>query len=149
MSKAQQEQAMTSLFIDKWEQASRKLAELAEALPAEKFESPPMTGIRTPGQVLRHVAFWNQYVADSLRGKEPDDTSNELPLAGYSTKVSVLEALRQGSQDVAAMLRQKQNSLDLKTAELVVTFIEHTSEHYGQLVVYARLLGMVPPASRT
>jgi uncharacterized damage-inducible protein DinB len=33
-------------------------------------------------------------------------------------------------------------------AEMLVTFIEHNSEHYGQLVVYARLNGIVPPASR-
>jgi hypothetical protein len=33
-------------------------------------------------------------------------------------------------------------------ADTLVTFIEHAGEHYGQLVVYARLLGIVPPASR-
>jgi uncharacterized damage-inducible protein DinB len=38
--------------------------------------------------------------------------------------------------------------MDLKTIEMLATFIEHTTEHYGQLVVYARLNGIVPPASR-
>jgi hypothetical protein len=36
-----------------------------------------------------------------------------------------------------------------KITELVATFLEHTSEHYGQLAVYARMKAIVPPASRT
>ena len=38
--------------------------------------------------------------------------------------------------------------LSPEAAELLVSFIEHNCEHYGQLVVYARLSGIVPPASR-
>jgi hypothetical protein len=36
----------------------------------------------------------------------------------------------------------------VKLAGLYVTFTEHSGEHYGQLVVYYRLSGLVPPASR-
>jgi uncharacterized damage-inducible protein DinB len=149
MAIAQQEKALTTILIGRWEQASRKISELAEVLPADKFESRPVAGTRTFGEVLRHVAFWNQYVADSLRGKEADDTTNELPFASYPTKASVLEALKRGSEDAASALRERQALLDLKAAELVMTFIEHTSEHYGQMVVHVRLMGIVPPASRT
>ena len=149
MAKAQQQDELTTLLAGRWEQASRKVTELADEFPANQFESRPLAGIRTFGEVLRHIAFWNQYVADSLRGKETNDTTNELPLAGYSTKSSILEELRRGLADVAAALREHEAALDLKAAELVMTFIEHTSEHYGQLVVYGRLKGIVPPASRT
>ncbi len=107
-----------------------------------------MSGVRPYGAVLRHVAFWNRYVADSLRGKKVDDTSNELPLAEYSTKASALEALKQSSEAVGSALRDQKTPLDPKAVELIVTFIEHTSEHYGQLVVYSRLMGIVPVASR-
>jgi uncharacterized damage-inducible protein DinB len=149
MVTAQQEKALTTVLVERWEQASKKVTELAEVFPAAEFESRLLAGVRTFGEVLRHVAFWNQYVADSLRGKEADDTTNELPLAVYSTKASILEVLRRGSEDVAAAMRQRQPWLDMKTTELVMTFVEHTSEHYGQLVIYARLKGIVPPASRT
>jgi uncharacterized damage-inducible protein DinB len=64
-------------------------------------------------------------------------------------KAAVLEALKQSSEDVVRALRDRNGPVDSKAAELLVTFIEHTSEHYGQLVVYARLKGIVPPASRT
>jgi uncharacterized damage-inducible protein DinB len=145
---AQQEGALTALLLPRWEEVSRKIEQLAVEIPGEKFEWRPTANVRTCGEILRHVAFWNQYVADSLRGKEANDTSNELPVSEYSTKASVLEALKRTSEDAAAALRERQTSMDPKTAELIAAFLEHTSEHYGQLVVYARLLDIVPPASR-
>jgi uncharacterized damage-inducible protein DinB len=123
--------------------------ELAEAFPAKEIESRPLAAARTFGEVLRHIAFWNLYVADSLRSKAANDTANELPLVDYPTKAKILDELKKSSEDVAAALRERHGFPDLKTAELIVTFVEHTSEHYGQLVVYARLIGIVPPTSRS
>jgi uncharacterized damage-inducible protein DinB len=148
MAAKAQEESLVKLLAERWEQISRKLAELAQEVPAENFESSPVAGARTVGQVLRHVAFWNQYVADSLRGKSADGTANELPLAEYPKRAKILEVLRRSAEDVAQALRSSQSASNLKTAELVAPFIEHTAEHYGQLVVYCRLMGIVPPASR-
>jgi uncharacterized damage-inducible protein DinB len=147
-AKTQKEDALTTLLVERWEQVSRKVAELAEEFPEAKFESQPVAGLRTCGEVVRHVAFWNRFVADSLRGMKADDTANELPLADFPTKASVLEEQRRSSRDVAEALGDCQATLDPKTVGLVITFVEHTSEHYGQLVVYSRLMGIVPPASR-
>jgi len=44
-------------------------------------------------------------------------------------------------------LKQIPSGLSSEQSEMLVSFIEHNSEHYGQLVVYARLNGIVPPAS--
>lgn len=147
-TKAKQGNALTTLLADRWEQVSRKIESLAEVLPEAAIERAPVNGTRTYGAVLRHVAFWNQYVADCLNGKPADDTSNELPLAEYSTKASALAALQRSSKAVGVALRKQETPLDPKTVELIVTFIEHTSEHYGQLVIYSRLLGIVPVTSR-
>jgi uncharacterized damage-inducible protein DinB len=59
----------------------------------------------------------------------------------------VLDALKRTAADATKALRQ--HGIDRPMAETAMSFIEHTSEHYGQLVVYARLHGVVPPASRT
>jgi DinB family protein len=147
-AKAKQGNALTTLLADRWEQVSRKIESLAEILPEDGIEKAPANGIRTYGAVLRHVAFWNQYVADSLNGNRTDDTSNELPLAQYSSKASALAALQRSSAAVGVALGGRKTSLDPKTTELIVTFLEHTSEHYGQLVVYSRLMGIVPVTSR-
>jgi uncharacterized damage-inducible protein DinB len=147
-TKAKQGNALTTLLADRWEQVSRKIECLAEVLPEAAIEHAPVNGTRSYGAVLRHVAFWNQYVADCLHGKKADDTSNELPLAEYSTKASALAALQRSSKAVGVALRTQETPVDPKTVELIVTFIEHTSEHYGQLVIYSRLLGIVPVTSR-
>lgn len=147
-ARAQQEQLAASLLADRWEHVSRKIAALAEEVPEGEFESTHVPGARTVGEVLRHVAFWNQYVADSLRGKSANDTGNELPSAEYATKASVLKVLLQSADDVAIALRDPERAPNLNTAELVMPFVEHTAEHYGQLVAYCRLMGVVPLASR-
>ena len=147
-AKAEQANTLTTLLADRWEQVSRKIESLADILPEDGIERAPVDGIRTYGAVLRHVAFWNQYVADCLNGKAADDTSNELPLAQYATKASALAALKRSSAAVGVAIRGRKTSLDPKTTELIVTFLEHTSEHYGQLVVYCRWMGIVPVTSR-
>jgi hypothetical protein len=145
---AEQENALTTLLADSWEQVSGKIESLADVLPEEEIEHAPVNGIRTYGAVLRHVAFWNQCVTDCLNGKTADDSSNELPLVQYSTKTSALAALQRSSEAVGVALRGRKTSPEPKTTELIVTFLEHTSEHYGQLVVHSRLMGIVPVTSR-
>ena len=147
-AKVEPANVLTTLLADRWERVSQKIESLAEILPEDGIEKAPVNGIRTYGSVLRHVAFWNQYVADSLNGKRTDDTSNELPLTQYSSRASAVAALQRSSAEVGAALRDRKTSLDPKTTELIITFLEHTSEHYGQLVVYSRLMGIVPVASR-
>jgi len=147
-AKAAQQTTVSTILIGRWEQAARKLATLAEAFPPDKLESTPVKGTRTVGDVLRHVAFWNRYVADSASGRKADDSANELPKAEYSTKAQVLKALQQSAANATAALRTHPGELPPATAEMVMSFIEHTSEHYGQLVAYARNQGIVPPASR-
>jgi uncharacterized damage-inducible protein DinB len=147
-TKTAQESTISTKLLSRWEQTGQKLASLAEAIPDASYEFRPAAGLRTVGDVLRHVAFWNQYVAGTLRGGHPDDAANELPKGEYSTKARIVDALRASTADAAAAIADRNSGLDPQSAETVVSFIEHTSEHYGQLVVYARLEGIVPPSSR-
>ncbi len=148
MTPKQTPNQLATMLIGRWEQAGAKLAALAEAIPEDKYETAPVDSVRSVGDVLRHVAFWNGYVADSARGKKADDSANELAKAEYSTKPQVLTALRRSTADAAAALREASAGFSPQTAEMIVTFLEHGSEHYGQLVVYARWNGIVPPVSR-
>lgn len=94
------------------------------------------------------MAFWNCYIADLALGKKGDGTANELPKDRFSTKAQVVDALKKSAARTLEALKKTPSGLSLQTTETVVTFIEHNSEHYGQLAVYARLNGIVPPASR-
>src|SRR5262245_4839055 len=100
-AKAQQEPALTDLLADRWEQGAKKMEDLAKALPEGKLEWHPAEGARSYGDVLRHVAFWNQYAADCLNGTPGDDSANELPRREYETKAKIVEALARSSRDVA------------------------------------------------
>lgn len=147
-TKAAQKETVSVKLIARWEQVSEKLAALADEMPANKFHYKPTESVRTFEEVLRHVAFWNYYVADSARGKTPSDTANELSKEEFPTRAAVIKALRRSAADALMALKERPADLAPELAEMVVTFIEHNSEHYGQLAVYARLNGIVPPASR-
>jgi uncharacterized damage-inducible protein DinB len=147
-TKAVQDGTISAKLIERWQQVCRKLTALAEEVPEDRFDYRPVDGVRTFADVLRHVAFWNQYVADSARGRKGDNTANELQKEGFSTKTRIVEALKQSAGDAADALSEYTSGLSPEMAEMVVTFIEHNCEHCGQLVVYARLNQIVPPASR-
>lgn len=147
-TKAVQEGTVSAKLIGRWEQVGQKLSALAEEVPANEFDFRPVDGVRTAAEVLRHVAFWNQYVADSASGRKADDTVNELPKDKYPTKRRIVDALKQSVADAADALKANSAGMSPELAEMVVTFIEHNCEHYGQLVVYARLNQIIPPASR-
>lgn len=140
---------MTSEAIGaRWSEIGDKTVQLAQAVPDGAYDFTPVPGVRSFAGQLRHVAFWNIYVRDTLRGGEPDGAANELPRDAYPGKSDVVGALCASFDDVRAELDARDGELDESALGTLVSFIEHAGEHYGQLVVYARLRGIVPPASR-
>jgi hypothetical protein len=147
-SAEQKQETMVTFLAGRWEQVCRKFEELAQEFSEEDYGWRPQADMRSCGEVVRHVAFWNRYVCDCLRGRQSDTSQNELPAGEFPTKKKMTEALRQIDESVSAALRERGNDRDVEAAELVTPFLEHTSEHYGQLTSYARLRGITPPASR-
>ena len=148
VTKAVQQVTVSSKLIDRWEQVCQKLVALAEEVPEIKFEYRPVADVRTFADVLRHVAFWNRYVADSARGRKGDGNANEIPRDRYSTKTRIVDALKRSAAEASDALKGNASGLSPEIGEMVVTFIEHNCEHYGQLVVYTRLNRIITPASR-
>ena len=138
----------TDVLVTRWSEIGEKIVKLAEAFPEGRYDARPVPEVRSFADQLRHVAFWNRYVQKTLRREEADGEANELPRATYPTKAKIVKVLRSSFDDVArefGSTRESRNGSDLDT---MVSFIEHGGEHYGQLVVYARLNGVVPPASQ-
>jgi len=135
-------------LIQHWAQVCQKLVDLSEEVPASKFDDTPVDGVRTVAEILRHVAFWNRYMAATARGEKGDDTANELPANEFSTKAQIIGALNRSAAEAADALNENPSGLTTELVEMVLAFIEHNSEHYGQLVVYARLSGITQPTSR-
>jgi hypothetical protein len=136
------------ILLKQWTDIGDKVVKMAEEFPEDKYEFRPVPGVRTFGDQLRHVAFWNGFVAKSARGEKADGKLNELPKTEYSTKAAVVKVLKSSLAEATAQLKQGAATPSQKLLDLWVSFTEHSGEHYGQLVVYYRLNGIVPPASR-
>lgn len=137
---------LTTVLATRWEATSGKFCDLARAFPDGRLDSELVSGTRTCGDMLRHVAYWNRYIADSLNGRKAHESANELPRDGYPDKARILEELEKTNNEIANGMHR---NLDAKALELISMAFEHLSEHYGQMVVYARLLGIIPPVSRS
>ena len=145
---AKPEQKTRDVLLKHWTEIGEKVVQLAEQFPEDKYEFRPVAGVRTFGDQLRHVAFWNDFVAKSARGEKPDGKLNELPKAQYATKAAVVKALKDSLADATTQLKTGPATPSATLTDLWVSFTEHSGEHYGQMVVYYRLNGIVPPASR-
>lgn len=132
----------------RWSEIADKIVKLAEEFPADKFEFSPASDVRTFATQLRHVAFWNRYAAASLRGEKMDGSPNELARETYPTKAKIVSALRDSFAAVEKVLRDAEESPDTPVLDTIASYLGHNGEHYGQMVLYYRLNGLVPPASR-
>jgi uncharacterized damage-inducible protein DinB len=148
---------LSQAALASWNEIGRKIIAMAEDFPEDKYDFKPTPAQRSFAEQLLHVAGSNDYFTDVAAGKKPtDDESRDH----YKTKAAVVEYLKKSFASGAAMIQSKGDaglSQTLETAEshdvvpladLAYGLIEHSGEHYGQLVVYYRVAGMVPPESR-
>lgn len=135
----------------------------AEAMPDEKWSFAPsggaFDGVRTFGEQVKHVACANYGFFMEIERKTPPDLCEKGGPDPAKTKAEVLTYLRNSfkyGQDVLSRMTP-QNALDPAGGRyggestrlgLSTLAIWHASDHYGQMVVYLRMNGIVPPASR-
>lgn len=132
------------ILLARWTDISDRLHAVAREFPADKYDYQPTPDVRSFADQLRHVAFWSEHLAASMRKENPDGSANTLPADKYPGKDAIVRALRETDTQVRAQIAKDGKS----SVDSVVSFIEHHGEHYGQLVMYYRLNGLVPPASR-
>jgi len=142
------EPVLRDAMAGEWTGITGKLITMAEDFPESKYDFKPAEGVRTFADQLRHVAFWNLYVAKTMKGEPIDPAINELSKTEYPTKASIVAVLKSSAADAAAQMKAQEATPSAKATRLFNTFTEHAGEHYGQLVVYYRLNGIVPPESR-
>ncbi len=135
----------------------------ADAMPEDKYSFAPSSGefkgVRTFAQQVKHVAAVNYvFGAAILNEKPPVDTGGENGPDSVKSKADIMKFLKDSFaylHKAVASINDK-NALDMvelfgmKLARLSVgTFsTAHPFDHYGQMVEYLRMNGIVPPASR-
>jgi len=143
-----------------------EVVSLAEAMPADKYDFAPtdgqFKGVRTFSQQMTHIAAINYMVSASALGeKNPSDAgAGENGPASIKGKEAVVKYLKDSFAYAhkAAAAMTTANALDLMPPPFgkekmprmgILSVVSwHTFDHYGQAVVYARMCGVVPPASR-
>jgi uncharacterized damage-inducible protein DinB len=142
-----------------WEGGKRNLTRSAELMPEADYGFRPVATVRTFGQILAHVAGANYVFCAAAKGeKSPHEESAFEKTA--TTRAQIIKALADSVAycDAAyAALDDKRaaESIDMpfgmgKGARVLPLMMNsgHVQEHYGNLVTYFRIKGMVPPSSQ-
>lgn len=155
---------VSAIFQNQLSLVESDVVSLAEAMPADKYGFRPtageFTGVRTFGEQVKHVAtmiYMTSAIVMEEKSPYGPGTNDNGPddITGKDAIVAYLKASIAYARKAMASLNE-QNALDpLKTyfgsqprAEVASGVAYHSYDHYGQMVVYARMNGIVPPASR-
>ena len=142
-----------------------ELVPAADAMPEDKYNFAPSNGefkgVRTFAQQVRHVAATNYMIcAAILSEKPPVELGGENGPESMKTKAEIVKFLK----DSYAYCHKAYNSINESNATgqvqspfgsnkvsrlgLAVLNVGHDFDHYGQIVEYLRMNGIIPPASR-
>jgi len=152
--------------LEWWNQIGNKLIAMAKDFPEDKYDFKVQKDERTFAENLLHVAAIDYFLIGKVSGSKigPDfgkDFENPSRDA-YKTKADVVKLIEQAIADGATVIKQqgdegmdKTTPFGWETGKHVVhnsyiwiAAIEHSTEHFGQLVVYYRANNLVPPESR-
>jgi uncharacterized damage-inducible protein DinB len=146
-------------LLDAWNDVGRKLIAMAEDFPEDKYDFKPVPAQRSFAEQLLHAANANYFFTNPAMGrKRPvgEDPKRE----DYKTKAAVAAFVKKAFEDGAAAIKFKGDkglndlvvdafaNQQVRVSDMAWSLLEHSGEHYGQLVVYYRVAGLVPPESR-
>jgi uncharacterized damage-inducible protein DinB len=142
----------------------KEVVSAAEAMPEEKYSFAPkdgeFKGVRTFGEQVRHIAAANHMFFGTFYGEKADFDLAEHGPANITTKAQIVQYLKEsfakGHTAIATITPGNATAvLDPAPFPLVNTRLmlaslacAHAFDHYGQMAIYLRMNGIVPPASR-
>ncbi|HZA98613.1 MAG TPA: DinB family protein [Gemmatimonadales bacterium] len=138
-----------------WDQPTEYITTVAEELPESTYAYRPTPEVRTMGQLIGHVAGAQYLICAAALGEPPrreDDIEKTR-----TRKADLVAALKASTQyctkAYAQTDRNAQQTTKLFGQERTRLYAlglnaNHNAEHYGNLVTYLRLNGIVPPSSR-
>ena len=142
-----------------WNEIKRDIKESAEQMPEANYGFKPTPEVRSFGAILAHVAGASYVFCASARGEKPPFAEGDFEKTA-TTKAAIVKA----TNDAIAYCDGAFSSLTDATAGQMVDGpfgggrvaranplvgqIGHDNEHYGNLVTYFRIKGLVPPSSK-
>jgi uncharacterized damage-inducible protein DinB len=149
------EQPLSATLKGMWDGLRLNLVQSAEKVPEADYGFQPTKEVRTFGQLIAHVA--NSSFSYCARGKGEDNPNKEDFEKTKTAKADLVKALNEAMTycdsvygamtDAAAMELVKAGQNMVPKARYLIANISHDNEHYGNLVTYMRLKGIVPPST--
>jgi uncharacterized damage-inducible protein DinB len=142
--------------VPEYERVKDFLLRSAEQMPEEHYAFKPTQAVRSFGEIVGHLAEV-QYMFCAAARNEPNPQPEKFEKT-RPTKARLVEALRASFSycDTAYAMTDARATATVKIPDwgeraplsILVLNISHDSEHYGNLVTYLRLKGLVPPSSQ-
>lgn len=115
------------------------LTKSADLVPADKYNYKPVPTVRSYAQLVAHLADSHNYYCAIASGR----------------KVEWSDPIEKGVSDKATLVKKLKEANDLCTrvyasggkVDVLIENLAHTNHHYGNMVTYVRMLGLVPPES--
>ena len=138
-----------------WEASRKQMVQVAEAMPADKFQFQPTPEVRGYGSILTHLAGENMTFMETVSGGAKPGPAERFEQ--LKTRPEILGALSDSYEYGAKVLASLTDQQALETISsgrrqsprwvFVIQAIGHSKEHYGNLVTYLRLNKIVPPST--
>jgi hypothetical protein len=155
-----------SQALDFWiTNTENRVVPAADAMPGEKYSFAPtageFTGVRTFAQQIKHLAANNyRMAAYILNQTPPPEQESEAGPDAVQSKAQILSYLK-GSfaalhkamaaineENMLKPVAASHSSQQKTRLQFAIDAVAHSSNHYGQMVEYLRMNGIIPPASR-
>ena len=162
-----QEPNASQVFDKTLTNTEKEFVSLVAAMPDDKFNFAPTSGrfdgVRTFGQQAKHVAYVLNEIASTLLGEKnpsttadhengPDNLTGKDQILQYVKDAFTYAHKAVATLTNANLMEQTADPFDPKGKRTRVDSVSilfwHTYDHYGQMVEYARMNGIVPPASQ-
>ncbi|NOG99084.1 MAG: DinB family protein [Ignavibacteriae bacterium] len=133
-----------------------RISSLAEAIPEEKFNWRPDEEVRSTSEQLVHTLAAGYFITSLMGGEKPDHITQDLEKT-LTAKSDIMKNLKGSFEAVTKFLKSYDTANYEKMVKtpfgeftqrnMILILNNHYHEHLGQLIVYARSNGIVPPWS--
>ena len=142
-----------------WNGVKINIKESAEQMPDADFNFKATKDVRSFGEILAHVAGASYLFCSAARGEASPHSEDEF-VGKATTKAEITKVTNDAiaycdaaftavtDATAAQMVKSPFGSGEVPRANVLIGQIGHDNEHYGNLVTYFRLKGMVPPSTK-
>lgn len=134
----------------------KRMVELAEAIPADKYTWRPEAGTRSVSELFLHVTAANHNIPAMMTGVTAEETFKAKGFETSTTdKAKIIDELDKSFVYAEAAIQSMSNAdfarpekklgPEANSGDVIYILVTHNHEHFGQSIAYARMNGVTPP----